>query len=95
VEDAILKGVPRRTVRAGLVLPPADFAEHIRGLSEKWGREISKEESMSALMYPQVRVMIRYRDRDRVRNRDRDRVRNRERDRVLCSCDYNLKESQP
>jgi pyruvate carboxylase len=54
VEDAILKGAPRRTVRAGLVLPPADFAAHIAELSKKFGCAISPEESMSALMYPQV-----------------------------------------
>ena len=54
VEEAVLKGGERRKVRAGLVLPPADFAAHIAGLSAKWGRAISPEESMSSLMYPQV-----------------------------------------
>ena len=54
VENAILKGAPRRTVRAGLVLPPADFESYITGLSAKWGRSISEEEGMSSLMYPQV-----------------------------------------
>ena len=54
VEEAILKGAKRRMERAGLVLPPADFAAHIAGLSAKWGRPITPEESMSSLMYPQV-----------------------------------------
>jgi pyruvate carboxylase len=54
VEEAVLKGAERRKVRAGLVLPPADFAAHIAGLSAKWGRAVSPEESMSSLMYPQV-----------------------------------------
>jgi pyruvate carboxylase len=54
VEDAILKGAARRTVRAGLVLPPADFVAYSEGLSKKWGRAITPEEGMSSLMYPQV-----------------------------------------
>jgi pyruvate carboxylase len=54
VEAAILKGTPRRTVRAGLVLPPANFSEHIASLSAKWGVPITPEDSMSALMYPAV-----------------------------------------
>ena len=54
VEDAILKGMPRRTVRAGLALPPADFTAHLEGLGKRWGRVISPEEGMSSLMYPQV-----------------------------------------
>ena len=56
VEDAILKGVPKRTVRAGLVLPPADFSQNIKTLSEKWGVEITPEMGMSSLMYPAVFV---------------------------------------
>ena len=54
VEDAILKGTPRRTVRAGLALVPADFTAHLEGLGKRWGRTISPEEGMSSLMYPQV-----------------------------------------
>jgi pyruvate carboxylase len=54
VEEAILKGAARRSVRAGLVLPPADFAAHIASLSAKWGVAISPEDSMSSLMYPAV-----------------------------------------
>lgn len=54
VEDAILKGTPRRTVRAGLALAPADFTAHLEGLGKRWGRTISPEEGMSSLMYPQV-----------------------------------------
>ena len=47
-------GTPKRTVRAGLVLPPANFETYLAGLSSKWGRAISQEEGMSSLMYPQV-----------------------------------------
>ena len=47
-------GTPRRTVRAGLVLPPANFIAHLAGLGGRWGRDISPEEGMSSLMYPQV-----------------------------------------
>jgi pyruvate carboxylase len=54
VEDAILKGAARRTVRAGLVLPPADFVSYLEGLSKRWGRAITPEEGTSSLMYPQV-----------------------------------------
>jgi len=54
VEDVILKGAPKRTIRAGLVLPPADFELNIKTLSEKWGVAISLEMGMSSLMYPAV-----------------------------------------
>jgi len=54
VEDAILKGASKRTVRAGLVLPPADFQANVDALSAKWGLPITHEQGMSSLMYPQV-----------------------------------------
>lgn len=54
VEDAILKGASKRTVRAGLVLPPADFAANVAALSERWGVALSPEMGMSSLMYPAV-----------------------------------------
>ena len=54
VEDAILKGAAKRTVRAGLVLPPADFDANVKTLSDKWGVAISHEMGMSSLMYPAV-----------------------------------------
>ena len=54
VEDAILKGAARRTVRAGLVLQPADFELNVKTLSEKWGVPITPEMGMSSLMYPAV-----------------------------------------
>ncbi len=38
VEDLVLKGAPKLTTRAGLVLPPIDFMQNIAQLSEKWGR---------------------------------------------------------
>ena len=49
-----MKGVAKRTVRAGLVLPPADFNANIATLSEKWGVAMSPEMGMSSLMYPAV-----------------------------------------
>jgi len=54
IEQAILKGAAKRTIRAGLTLPPADFAANIASLSAKFSREISPEEGMSSLMYPKV-----------------------------------------
>lgn len=54
IEAAILKGAAKRTIRAGLTLPPADFAANISALSTKFSRAISPEEAMSSLMYPKV-----------------------------------------
>ena len=54
VEEAILKGRPKLTMRAGLVLPPVDFAENIRNLSSQFGFAVSAEQAMSYLMYPKV-----------------------------------------
>jgi pyruvate carboxylase len=54
VEKMILKGGEKRTKRAGLVLPPANFDENCRRLSEEWGVSISPEMGMSSLMYPKV-----------------------------------------
>ena len=54
VEKMVLKGAERRKVRAGLVLPPANFSENQAKLSAEWGVEISPEMAMSSLMYPKV-----------------------------------------
>jgi pyruvate carboxylase len=61
VENAILKGAKKREIRAGLVLPPADFNANIAALNAKWcggegfpGESISPEQAMSSLMYPAV-----------------------------------------
>jgi pyruvate carboxylase len=50
VEKMILKGSEKRTVRAGLVLPPADFEANCAALSKEWGVPMSKEMGMSSLM---------------------------------------------
>lgn len=44
----------KRTLRAGLTLPPVDFNAHRAALSEKWNMSISAEKAMSELMYPKV-----------------------------------------
>jgi pyruvate carboxylase len=56
VTQAVLKGAAhtKRTVRAGLTLPPVDFAKHIEQLSQQWGQPMSPEKAMSSLMYPKV-----------------------------------------
>eukprot|EP00606_Chrysophyceae_sp_TOSAG23-5_P001599 GSChrysophyteH2.ASY1.ANO1.821.1 assembled CDS len=54
VEAAILKGEPKRTIRAGLQLTPADFGANCADLSAKWGQPISEEMGMSSIMYPGV-----------------------------------------
>ncbi len=54
VEDAILKGAGKRTVRAGLVLPPADFQANREALAKTWEQPISAEQGMSSIMYPAV-----------------------------------------
>lgn len=54
--SAVLKGAlgSKRTVRAGLTLPPVDFASHAAALAQQWNMPISPEKAMSALMYPKV-----------------------------------------
>lgn len=54
VEDLVLKGAEKRTIRAGLVLPPVNFEENILELSAKWNQPMTPEDGMSYLMYPQV-----------------------------------------
>mmetsp|Transcript_10287 Transcript_10287/g.15637 ORF Transcript_10287/g.15637 Transcript_10287/m.15637 type:complete len:1291 (-) Transcript_10287:104-3976(-) len=54
VEKAVLRGAPKRTVRAGITLPPEDLEANIAALSAQWGVPISEEEGMSSLMYPKV-----------------------------------------
>jgi acetyl-CoA carboxylase carboxyl transferase alpha subunit len=54
VEDIILKGAAKRTIRAGLQLTPADFEANRKALSEKWNQEITPEMGMSSIMYPGV-----------------------------------------
>jgi len=56
IEAVILKGEPKRSVRAGLVLPPVDFAAHLSALQKEWGTVtvIDADKAMSELMYPNV-----------------------------------------
>ena len=54
VEDIILKGAAKLTIRAGLVLPPVDFQKNIDSLSAQFGVAITPEQAMSSLMYPKV-----------------------------------------
>jgi pyruvate carboxylase len=54
VEELILRGESKRTTRAGLVLPAVDFTTHREKLCTQWNEEVSYEEAMSELMYPQV-----------------------------------------
>lgn len=54
VEAAILKGSPKRSIRAGLQLEPANFQKNIESLSSKWSQTITEEMGMSSLMYPGV-----------------------------------------
>lgn len=54
VEAAILKGSPKFGIRAGLILPPADFDDNIAKLKGIWGIDITPEQGMSSLMYPKV-----------------------------------------
>ena len=44
----------KRTVRAGLTLPPEDFEANIAALSTKWEVAITPEQAMSSLLYPKV-----------------------------------------
>lgn len=52
----VLKGAVGtvRTIRAGLTLPPVDFAKYIASLESQFGVPISPEKAMSSLMYPKV-----------------------------------------
>lgn len=54
VEQAILKGASKLTIRAGLSIPPVDFEKNIKDLSEKFKIPITPEQGMSYLMYPKV-----------------------------------------
>lgn len=55
VEAMVLRdGEAKRTTRAGLTLPPVDFVENVRTLSNRWGKPVSEEQAMSSLMYPKV-----------------------------------------
>lgn len=54
VEAAILKGAPKRTIRAGLQLAPADFTANCATLAEVWNQQITPEMGMSSIMYPGV-----------------------------------------
>ena len=54
VEAAILKGTPKRTIRAGLQLPKADFDANCQKLSITWNQAITPEMGMSSIMYPGV-----------------------------------------
>jgi pyruvate carboxylase len=54
VEEIILKGASKLTIRAGLVLPPVDFQSNIESLSAQFNVAITPEQGMSSLMYPKV-----------------------------------------
>jgi len=54
VEAAILKGAPKRTIRAGLQLAPADFNANCEKLAGVWKQIITPEMGMSSIMYPGV-----------------------------------------
>lgn len=54
LERAILRGKPKRMIRAGLALPAVDFAANIATLSEEHKMAITPEQAMSSLMYPKV-----------------------------------------
>jgi acetyl-CoA carboxylase carboxyl transferase alpha subunit len=54
LEDLVLRGAPKLTERAGLVLAPVNFEDNQKQLSAKWNQPISPEDGMSYLMYPAV-----------------------------------------
>lgn len=54
VEELILKGQARLTVRAGLALAAVDLSANIAKLSSQYGTRITAEQAMSYLMYPKV-----------------------------------------
>ena len=56
VENAILKGIPKRTQRAGLTLPPIDLLKRRSDLQGTWKDvcEISDVLTMSEVLYPDV-----------------------------------------
>jgi len=54
VEAVILKGAAKRTIRAGITLPPANFEANRLALEAQFGVSISEEMAMSSLMYPKV-----------------------------------------
>ena len=56
VERAVLRGKlsEKRTIRAGLTLPPENLHANILHLSETYGYAVSAEEAMSSLLYPKV-----------------------------------------
>jgi len=54
IEDMVLKGAQKRSIRAGLQIAPCDFAANIATLSKKFNTTITPEQAMSSLMYPKV-----------------------------------------
>eukprot|EP00604_Paraphysomonas_vestita_P000599 CAMPEP_0174824330 /NCGR_PEP_ID=MMETSP1107-20130205/33192_1 /TAXON_ID=36770 /ORGANISM="Paraphysomonas vestita, Strain GFlagA" /LENGTH=1169 /DNA_ID=CAMNT_0016051125 /DNA_START=367 /DNA_END=3876 /DNA_ORIENTATION=+ len=55
IEKAVLRGEQKRTIRAGLTLPPADLQQNLNNLITKWpDMNLTEEDGMSSLMYPKV-----------------------------------------
>jgi acetyl-CoA carboxylase carboxyl transferase alpha subunit len=54
LEELVLKGQEKLTIRAGLVLPPVNFEENLTELRSKWDSSLTSEDGMSYLMYPVV-----------------------------------------
>ncbi|HZJ53927.1 MAG TPA: pyruvate carboxylase [Myxococcaceae bacterium] len=54
LREAVLKGVPKVEGRPSASLPPFDLEGMQRKLAEKAGREIRREEAISAALYPRV-----------------------------------------
>jgi pyruvate carboxylase len=54
IQEKVLRGADASTERPGAHLPPVDFQETKEHVEKKVGRQISKEELMSYLMYPEV-----------------------------------------
>ncbi|GAB7388939.1 pyruvate carboxylase [Bacillaceae bacterium] len=54
LQEIVLKGREAFTRRPGELLPPVDFAKVERELQEKIGREVTKQDLLAYIMYPQV-----------------------------------------
>lgn len=55
VEDMVLRGAAKRTIRAGLQLTPVDFAKNLADVQAAWPDfPISECDAMSSIMYPKV-----------------------------------------
>ncbi|MDO4670676.1 MAG: pyruvate carboxylase [Aerococcus sp.] len=59
VQEIILKGAPASTARPGELLPPVDFANVKKELITKVGDDVTDQDVLSYLMYPEVFVDYR------------------------------------